>query len=87
MPRNSNERSVRILRVAGWALGILGLLMLANDIVGDNQHDNLAGVLFVIAGIATLLVAKNRESRNRRHAESADPPSAGDDGDSPENSA
>ena len=87
MPLDSNQRSIRILRVVGWALGILGLLMLGNDAVGDNQHDNLAGVLFVIAGIATLLVARNREARSRRHADSADESGPGDDGDSSENSA
>ena len=87
MPRNSDKRSVRILRIAGWALGILGLLLLANDIFGDNQRDNLAGVLFVIAGIVTLLIARTRESRGRRHAESADESGAEDDSDSSENSA
>ncbi|MED5260837.1 MAG: DUF4064 domain-containing protein [Myxococcota bacterium] len=87
MPSESTDRSVRILRIAGWILGILGLFMLGNDMVGDNQRDNLAGVLFIIAGIATLLVAKNRESRSRHHAQSADESSPEDDRDSSENSA
>jgi len=87
MPRNSDERLVRILRIAGWGLGIFGLLLLGDDFVGPNQHDNFAGVLFVTAGIVTLVIARTRESRGRRHAESADPSSTEDDGDSPENSA
>lgn len=72
MPPDSNERSIRILRVAGWVLGLWGLLLLADDFVGPNQHDNLAGVLFMLAGIATLLFARQRESRGNRHSEPGD---------------
>ncbi len=87
MPPKNNDRSVRSLRIAGWTLGVLGLFMLGNDMLGDNPHDNLAGVLFIIAGIATLLVAKNRESRSRHQDPSADESSPEDERDSSENSA
>ena len=88
MPAHQDDRSVRILRIVGWTLGIFGLLLLADDFVGDNRHDNAAGVLFIIAGIATLLAARYRESRRRGgQVESPEEPSPGDDGDASENSA
>ena len=81
------DRTVRILRIVGWTLGIFGLLLLADDFVGDNRHDNAAGVLFIIAGIAPLLAASYRESRRRGQVESPEESSSGDDRDASENSA
>ena len=81
------DRTVRILRIVGWTLGIFGLLLLADDFVGDNQHDNAAGVLFMVVGIAVLVAARYRESRGADQAESAEEPTSDDDRDGSENSA
>ncbi len=87
MSAQHDDRSIRLLRIAGWTLGIFGLLLLADDFVGDNRHDNAAGVLFVIIGIATLLAARYRESRGRRQAESSEESTSDEDRDPSENSA
>ena len=66
MSQASHERSVRIIRLAGWVLGLFGLLALADDFVGANRHNNTAGALFLVAGIATLLYARRREAQTDR---------------------
>jgi len=60
---NSEEQSVRIIRLAGWVLGLFGLLVLGDDFVGANRGNNAAGTLSLVAGIATLLYARRREAR------------------------
>lgn len=72
MPRTRSQRTVWALRLVGWGLGLWGMLLLGDDFVGANQHDNLEGVLLILAGIGTLLFARRRESLQRRYRESED---------------
>jgi len=69
MSQKAPDRTPRILRIVGWVIGLYGLLMLADDLVGGTADNNFFAVVFVIAGIATLVYARQREAASARLAE------------------
>ena len=69
MSQKAPDRTPRILRIVGWVIGLYGLSMLADDLVGGTADNNFFAVVFVIAGIATLVYARQREAASARLAE------------------
>ena len=62
MSQKGPDRTPRILRIVGWVIGLYGILMLADDVLGGSPDNNLFAIVFVVAGIATLVYARQRES-------------------------